>query len=429
MIYALGVLAFVVGLALSVGLHEVGHFLPAKKFGVKISQFFVGFGPTLWSTRRGETEYGVKAIPLGGFVRLIGMLPPEKDRDPHDLRKFDTGLFTQMAADARAADHEHVADTDADRLFYRKPVWQKVIVMAGGPTVNVILATMCFSVVLMGFGIEKPTTTIQAVSDCAISDAEAGRACTDADPVAPARRAGLRAGDVITAFNGHRVSGWTDLSKRIRDNGAHTATVRFVRDGTSHVVQVRTAVIVRAALNDPSKQEGVGFLGVAPALVAQRQGPLYVATFMGTAVKATGMAIVHLPARMVDVVKAAMGDKRDSNGPISVVGASRVAGELVTLDKPTSGQRIVRIVGLIGSLNLFLALFNLIPLLPLDGGHVAGALCEGARRQLARWRGRPDPGYVDVAKMLPMAYGVGLILIVMSVILIYADIVNPVKLS
>ena len=146
MIYALGVVAFIVGLALSVGLHELGHFLPGKRFGVKISQFFVGFGPTLWSTKRGETEYGFKAVPLGGFVRLVGMLPPEKGQDPHDLRKFDTGLFTQMAADAREADREHIGDADLDRLFYRKPVWQKVVVMTGGPMVNVFLAIVCFSV-------------------------------------------------------------------------------------------------------------------------------------------------------------------------------------------------------------------------------------------------------------------------------------------
>lgn len=429
MIYALGVVAFVVGLAVSVGLHELGHFAPAKRFGVKVSQFFVGFGPTLWSTRRGETEYGLKAIPLGGFVRLVGMLPPERDRDPHDLRTFDTGLFTQMAADARAQDREHIGDGDLDRLFYRKPVWQKVIVMAGGPAVNVVLATICFAVVLMGFGIEKPTTTLQAVSDCAISDVEVGRACTDKDPVSPARLAGLREGDQIKVFNGHRVTEWDDLTRRIRANGSKVATIEFIRDGATHEVQVPTAVIVRAAMDDPQRQEDVGFLGVVPAMSTERQGPGYVATFMVDAVTSTGIAIAHLPARMVDVAKAALGAERDANGPISVVGASRVAGELVTIDEPSWSERVVRIVGLLGSLNLFLALFNLIPLLPLDGGHVAGALWEGARRRLAGLRGRPDPGYVDVAKMLPLAYSVGFILIVMSVILIYADIVNPVKLS
>src|SRR5690606_22052534 len=131
-----------------------------------------------------------------------------------------------------------------------------------------------------------------------------------------------------------------------------------------------------------------------------------------------------LPVRMVDVVKAAFGAEREANGPISVVGASRVAGELVTVDDPTWGERTQRIISLLGGLNLFLWLFNLVPLLPLDGGHIAGALWEQVRRTFARLRGRPDPGFVDVAKMLPVAYAVGLLLMIMGVVLIYADIVN-----
>ena len=138
---------------------------------------------------------------------------------------------------------------------------------------------------------------------------------------------------------------------------------------------------------------------------------------------------MKLPVRMVDVTQAAFGAERPDDGPISVVGASRVAGELVTVDEPTWSERAQRILGLLASLNLFLALFNFIPLLPLDGGHIAGAVWEGARSRWARLRGRPDPGPVDVAKMLPVAYVVGIVLIVMSVILIYADIVNPVSVT
>jgi membrane-associated protease RseP (regulator of RpoE activity) len=161
----------------------------------------------------------------------------------------------------------------------------------------------------------------------------------------------------------------------------------------------------------------------------QRQGPGYVVDVMGDYVSGTASAIVHLPQRMVGVVKAAFGGEREANGPISVVGASRVAGELVTTDDPSWAERAQRVLALLAGLNLFLAMFNFIPLLPLDGGHIAGALWEAIRRPIARLRGRPDPGYVDVAKMLPVAYGVGALLMLMSVILIYADIVNPVKLS
>ena len=129
--YTLGVVLFVVGVAASIGLHELGHMVPAKKFGVKGTQYFIGFGRTVWSRRRGETEYGVKAVPLGGYVKLVGMLPPGPEDDPSRIRKSNTGMFTQLISDARAAEYELVEPGDEERLFYRLPWWKKVIVMAG----------------------------------------------------------------------------------------------------------------------------------------------------------------------------------------------------------------------------------------------------------------------------------------------------------
>lgn len=433
MMYALGVIVFLIGVALSIALHEVGHMWPAKKFGVKVTQFFVGFGTTVWSVRRGETEYGLKAIPLGGFVKLVGMLPPEREvRDPEGhllVRASDTGLFTQMASDARAAEYEDIDPADEDRLFYRRPWWQKVIVMAGGPTVNLLIATVLFSISFMAFGVATPTTTVSQVSDCAIADSEAGRACTDEDPVTPARQAGLQPGDVITTFNGERVEDWSEVTTLIRRNGDRAATIGYERDGAPLEATVNTSVLARASLDDPDRVENVGFLGVSPTFVTERQGPGFVVTEMGSMIGTTAEALWHLPVRMVDVVKAAFGAEREADGPISVVGASRVAGELVTVDDPTWAERTQRIISLLGGLNLFLWLFNLVPLLPLDGGHIAGALWEQLRRTFARLRGRPDPGFVDVAKMLPVAYAVGLLLMIMGVVLIYADIVNPVRLA
>jgi membrane-associated protease RseP (regulator of RpoE activity) len=429
LIYTLGVVAFVIGVAVSIGLHEAGHMYPAKKFGIKVTQFFVGFGSTVWSFKRGETEYGIKAIPLGGYVKLVGMLPPAKDADPHEVRTTNTGLFTQLISDARNAEHEHVEDRDLDRLFYRKPWWQKLIVMAGGPTVNILIAVVLFTIVFMGFGALTPSTTVQSVSDCAISDAEAGRTCRADDPVTPAKQAGLTRGDRITSFNGTTITSWDQLTPLIRANGAEQATIGFERDGRARTVSVATSVLARADLDDPTKTTKVGFLGVSPTQTYVRQGPGYVASVMGDYVKGTAVAIVHLPQRMVQVTKAAFGGTREADGPISVVGASRVAGEMVTVDDPSWGERIQRVLVLLAGLNLFLALFNFIPLLPLDGGHIAGALYEAVRRAFAKVRGRPDPGYVDVARMLPVAYAVGALLMLMSVILIYADIVNPVKIS
>ena len=429
LIYTLGVVVFVLGVVASIALHELGHLYPAKRFGVKVTQYFVGFGRTIWSTRRGETEYGIKMIPLGGYVKLVGMLPPAKDQDPHEVRDTNTGLFTQLVSDARHAEYEHVREADMDRLFYRRPVWQKVVVMAGGPMVNVVLSVLLFAIVIMGFGLLSPTTTVAAVSDCAISDAEVGRTCTDADPVTPAREAGLEAGDRIVSFDGREIGSWDELVALVRENGSDRAEIVYERDGETRSAEVATTVLARASLDDPTQVEEVGFLGVEPEQTMQRQGPGVVAEVMWSQVKATAEAIVKLPVRMVDVTQAAFGAERPDDGPISVVGASRVAGELVTVDEPTWSERAQRLLTLLASLNLFLALFNFVPLLPLDGGHIAGALWEGARRRWARLRRAPDPGHVDVARMLPVAYVVGGMLMLMSIILIYADIVNPVSIS
>lgn len=429
LIYALGVLAFVVGIVVSIGLHEMGHMIPAKKFGVKVTQFFVGFGNTVWSTKRGETEYGFKAIPLGGYVKLVGMLPPARDADPHEVRDSNTGLFTQLATDARNAEYETVTDDDMDRLFYRLPWWKKVIVMSGGPAVNVAIAVVLFGIVIMGFGAQQPTTTVQAVSDCAISDADAGRACTAQDPATPAKLAGLQSGDTITSFDGREVTSWEQLSRDIRANGSESVELGYTRDGSAETVTISPSVIARADLDDPDTTVEVGFLGVQPATALERGNPLDVADTMWQYVEGTAEAIVYLPARMVDVTQAAFGGERDPEGPVGVVGASRISGELVTFGDPSWAERTSRVLALIAGLNVFLALFNMIPILPFDGGHVAGALWEALRRGWARLRGRPDPGYVDVAKALPVAYAMGLVLIVMSVILVYADIVNPVRLS
>ena len=428
-IYVLGVIAFVFGVVLSIALHEVGHMYPAKKFGIKVTQYFVGFGRTLWSVKRGETEYGIKAIPLGGYVKLVGMLPPGQGADPHSVRSTNTGMFTQLISDARDAEYEHVTPDDEGRLFYRKPWWQKLIVMSGGPLVNIGIAVLLFGGIFMGIGALAPTTTIETVSDCAITDTEAGRACTADDPITPAKNAGLQPGDTIVAFNDASVTSWDQLTKLIRSNGDNEATIVFDRGGDQLSATVNTSVLARISQTDPGKTENVGFLGVSPTSDYERQGPGFVAEVMWDYTKGTADVIWHLPQRMVAVTKAAFGAEREADGPISVVGASRVAGELVTYDDPSWTDRTVRVVGLVASVNVFLALFNFIPLLPLDGGHIAGAIWEALRRGWARLRSRPDPGYVDVAKMLPAAYVGGALLMSMSVILIYADIVNPVRLT
>jgi membrane-associated protease RseP (regulator of RpoE activity) len=431
LLYTAGVVLFALGLVASIGLHEVGHMWPAKKFGVKVTQYFVGFGKTVWSTRRGETEYGVKAFPLGGFVKLVGMLPPEKGADPTRLRRSNTGMFTQLISDARAAEYEHVEPGDEDRLFYRKPWWQKLIVMSGGPMVNVVLAFLILSGVWIGFGVPgPPKPVVDEVQDCVIPAAEAGRTCTADDPASPAAAAGMRPGDRIVSFNGEHVDSWAELTGLIRGNANGDATIGVLRDGERMTLTTNTTVEARPSLQDTDRLVRVGFLGVTATQPTVHPGPGFVVAQMWDMTQSTAVALVHIPEKMVGVFQAAFaGAEREQNSPVSVVGASRVAGELATTDKLDVAAKVASVLTLLGMVNLFVALFNFLPLLPLDGGHIAGALWEALRRGFARVTGRPDPGYVDVAKLLPVAYVMAGILLVMGVVLIYADFVNPVRLG
>jgi membrane-associated protease RseP (regulator of RpoE activity) len=427
LIYAAGVIVFFLGVVVSIALHEVGHMVPAKKFGVKVTQYFVGFGKTVWSVRRGETEYGIKAIPLGGFVKLVGMLPPAKGEDPTKVRSSNTGIFSQLIADARHAEYEHVQPGDEDRLFYRKPWWQKLIVMASGPVVNLAIAFILFTIVISGFGVPTATTTVDLVSECVIPADERGRACTPEDPVAPATDAGLLPGDKILSFNGTEVTSWDQLTGLIRANSDGAADIVVERGGETLTLSTNTQVSSREDLADPDAFVEVGFLGVVPTQRVEREGLGAVGSSMWRTTKATGAAILHLPQRMVEVADAAFGGVRQQDSPVSVVGASRFAGEMASVEEVPWSQRIAGLVALLAALNLFVALFNFIPLLPLDGGHIVGALWEAVRRGIARLRGRADPGFVDVGKLLPVAYVVGALLMVMGVLLLYADIVNPVR--
>ncbi|HET9859534.1 MAG TPA: site-2 protease family protein [Nocardioidaceae bacterium] len=432
LMYTLGVVLFVVGVAASIGLHEVGHMVPAKKFGVKVTQYFIGFGNTVWSRQKGETEYGVKAIPLGGYVKLVGMLPPGPDDDPTKLRKSNTGMFTQLISDARAAEYELVEPGDEKRLFYRLPWWKKVIVMAGGPMVNLVLAFLLFGSVFMLYGVLEPRTTVNDVSDCVIAatEAEPDRVCTDADPMAPAAQAGLKEGDKIVGFNGSEVTSWAQLTELIRANDAGNATIVYERDGERHTTTTNTTVSARPSMEDPDEFVQVGFLGVEPVSVRETKGPVFVVTTMADYTWETVKALGEMPVKLVGVAKAALGlEERQADSPMSVVGASRVAGEISSAHEVPIGDRFIGLVMLLGGINLFVGMFNFIPLLPLDGGHIAGALYEAVRRGFAKVFRRPDPGYFDVAKLLPVAYVMAGVILVMSVVLIYADIVAPVQVG
>jgi len=432
LMYLAGVLLFTVGVAVSIGLHEMGHLVPGKLYDVKITQYFIGFGRTLWSRRRGETEYGVKAIPLGGYVKLVGMLPPAPDQDPERVRATHTGIFAQLVSDARSAEYEHVAPEDHDRLFYRLPWWKRIVIMASGVTINLVIAFGLFAVVFMGYGIQEPTTTVGAVSRC-VKVVETGHeagTCTAQDPRTPAVSAGLRPGDRVVTFNGTEVHSYDQLQRMIRANDAGAAELVVVRDDKSLTLHTNTTVNGLPSLDDPEKTIRAGFLGITPAVERQRQGVGYVVSTMTEGTWETLKSIAAMPQKVYHVTRAALGlEERDVNSPMSVVGAGRVAGEFASDRESSLAARFFSLVLLLAGLNLFLGLVNLVPLPPFDGAGIATTLYEAARRGLARLLGRPDPGAVDAAKLLPVTYVVASLLLVMTVILVYADIVAPVSLT
>ena len=399
MLYLLGVLLFAVGIMVSIALHEVGHLVPAKRSGVKVTQYMVGFGPTLWSRRRGETEYGIKAIPFGGYIRMIGMFPPRPGDAPGRLRSSSTGPFQAMVEDARRVSLDEVELGDEDRVFYKQPVRRKVLIMMGGPVMNLVLAVILLGIAFSGIGAPTyaATTSIAIVPEC----------------VAP--------------------PAWSQLQGLIRRQPAGPVQLQVERDGA---IETLTADLVRTerptSAQDPTPVE-VGFLGVSPRQVISGRETLPVTALPGRlwdGLTLTAGAVARVPQRMVGVWNAAFsGGVREIDGPIGVVGVGRLGGEVAALPDIPAYAKFSQLVAILGSLNMALFIFNLVPLLPLDGGHVAGALWEGARRQVARLRRRPDPGPVDVARMLPVAYSVALLLVGMSALLLYADIVNPVRLS
>jgi membrane-associated protease RseP (regulator of RpoE activity) len=437
LLFILGVLIILVGLALSIGLHEIGHLVPAKLFGVKVTQYMVGFGKTLFSFRRGETEYGVKAIPLGGYISMIGMFPPGKDGTAG--RNATTGFMQTMVQDARVTSMESVAVGEEDRTFYKLPVWKRVVIMFGGPFMNLLIGVVLFGVLLMGFGTPQSSTTVGTVSQCVLPSTSTQKSCATGDPAGPAAQAGLKPGDTIVSIDGTKITTWAQSTAIIRKSTDRPLTVVLSRDGAERTVTItpRTNTVARtdaqgAVLKDSSGTvltQTVGFVGIGPVTELVPQPATSVLPAVGAQTGAVVGVIVHLPQRLVDVWNAAFGPgERDPNGPISVVGIGRAAGELTALDGVPVVDKVYTMIGMLASLNIALFVFNLIPLLPLDGGHIAGALWEGIRRTFAKLFKRRDPGPVDMAKLMPLTFAVVIVLGGMSVLLVYADIVKPVNL-
>ena len=394
----LGWVIFLVALLFSVMLHESGHFVMAKKFGMKATRYFVGFGPTLWSIRRGETEYGIKALPVGGFVKIIGM---------HSLDEVDD-------------------PADEPRSFRSHPAWQRIVVLCAGSFMHFVLAFLLIFGLALGIGIVNDNTTqLGTISQCVAANTSQLNTgtCTASDQASPARQAGLRTGDQVTAFNGTPVSNWTQLGNLIRKAPAGSqATITVKRDGET--------LNLHATLATVSGRSGA-YLGIAPAVVFQVVNPLRAAQYAGSAfgqvVVGSVKAVGALPAALPKLFSKDRGST--AGGQVSsVVGAAEATGAAVAANVGWQ-YKVSFVLLLIASLNIFVGLFNMLPLLPLDGGHVAVIVWERVRAWFARLRGRPDPGLVDMAKLLPVSFSIFLVLIFFGVMLILADIVNPVSIA
>ena len=436
MSFLIGVLVLVVGLIVSIALHEIGHLVPAKRFGVKVSEYFVGFGPTLWSRRRGETDYGIKAVPLGGFVRMVGMYPPARAGTPARRRRDGRATLVEEAREYALAE---VRPGEEHRTFYALSVPKKLVVILGGPVMILLSAVVLLAVLLVGFGTPAYTTTLSNVQECLPADPAATECAAD-DPAGPGAVAGLRPGDTVLSWGGTPVESWDEVRAAIADGGAGPAAVVIERDGSREQLTVTPAMTERPVVADGEVVTGADgepvtraqpFVGIGPTAALVRQPVTAVPGRVAEAVVATGEVVLTLPQRLVDISRAAFGTEERDGSVVGLVGVGRWAGEIASIEAEQYGtvERTADMLGLLASLNLALFVFNLIPLLPLDGGHIAGALWEGLRRRVARWRGRGDPGPVDVARLLPLTYVVLVAMVGMSLLLAYADIVRPVTLS
>lgn len=435
-----GIALFVLLIGASIALHEIGHLVPAKKFGVRVTDYMVGFGPTVWSKVRGETRYGIKAFPVGGYIRMIGMLPPGKDDPEGTARSMSTGRFAALIAQAREHSLEEVGPGDENRVFYRLPVRQRLVIMLGGPLMNLLLAVLLFTLMLVGIGLPAPTNAVGTVVPCAPTAQAASVAplpsgeCPTTSAQTPAAAAGLQPGDTVLSVGPVTSDSWEELTAWIRANPGASTTVVVERAGEQLALPLAVADVQRPILDDQGEPTGaverVGFLGVSPEFESVSQPLSSVPAYMWDITSASVSALVTLPVRFYELVTNTLigGGERDLESPVSVVGASRLGGEIAALD--TSWQtKVATFLGLLASLNLFLFLFNLLPVLPLDGGHAAGALYEGLKRQVAKVRGKPDPGPVDTAKLLPVAYVVAGVLLAVGVVVIWADLVKPITLG
>ncbi|CAB4680994.1 unannotated protein [freshwater metagenome] len=394
---ALGIIAFVVALLLSVMLHEAGHFLMARRFGMKVTEFFVGFGPRLWSVRRGEVEYGVKAIPAGGYVRIVGMTPSE-----------------ELSAE------------DEPRAFYKARIRHRVITLAAGSIVHFIVGYVLILLMLIFVGVGTYTAKLSYIGECV--PAYKATACAPADPISPAKSAGLLVGDQILAIDGVAMKDWASSTDVIRTSVGKQLDLTIDRKGE----QIHLSVTPIARVGADGKS--AGYVGIGPSFEYIRTNPLVAIPNAATSVwhvawiNLKGLAAV--PTKIPDLWNQTFhGKARDTSGLVGVVGVARVSGETLDAQGLNWKDKLSIFISIIAGLNIFVGIFNALPLPPLDGGHIAVAIADRFRMWRAKRRGVPNPPAIDVARLTPITLVVLTVLISLSFLLLAADIINPMRLN
>lgn len=431
--YIGGILFILLGVAVSIAWHELGHLWPAKKFGVRVTKYMIGFGPTLFSRNKNGTEYGIKAIPLGGYIAMSGMFPPEKNQKRNSI-------FKRWASEARSQQAAVDGDFDKSQAFYNLPVGKRIIIMLGGPAMNAILGVALMFVALSVIGTQQFSNRLAAVSDCIPAPATPS-VCGSADVVSPAKAAGLQANDRILAIDAKPISTWAQVDPILSQSAGKTLVLKIERKGKTQTISV-TPIQAPAAIYDPKTQlpskdaagnvltEPKVWLGVRVATERMALPADQTVANIGSTLGQTFGLVANLPKQLYDVATTAFnGESRALDSPVSIVGVGQIAGQVATnenlswLDKLGSGLLML------SSLNFALFVFNLIPLLPLDGGHVLSGIYEAIKRFSFKLFKRKDPGPVDTAMMVPLTLAMWVVLVAMSVVIIAADIVNPIRLG
>jgi len=392
----IGVLAFVVALLLSVMIHEAGHYLTAKKFGMKVTEFFLGFGQKIWSTQRGETEFGIKAIPAGGYCRIVGM-----------------------------SSREELNEADQDRAFIKAGVGQRLIVLGAGSFLHFVIGFVLLLTLFLSVGLTSVTSTVEKVSECIPQ--KANEVCSAKSTPSPAKNVGILAGDKIIRVDGKSYKDWSDVVSVIRASAGKELTITVERNGAPLDIAVTPA---SRDLNG----KVIGVLGVVNKIGTITYGPVdsvaRASKFTGQILQNSATSLVSLPSKIPNLISQTFGgEKRDAEGLVGVVGVARVSGEAANTKALTVREKIATFILIIASLNLFVGMFNLLPLLPLDGGHMAVAIVDGVRNFLARRRGLAKPAPFDVERLTPITMVVFVLMAALSILLLAADIFNPIRMN